>query len=775
MSRTKSIIYDKGTFHIKTVRTSYIFRVTSYGHLEHVHYGVPVRMKDAEPLSLKRTAQYGSSVMYAKGDETYCLDALPQEWSGAGRGDYRTPPIEAKMPDGGYTTDFRYVGHEIVEGVVPMACGLPSALGGAQTLAVLLRDGPTGAELTLYYTVYPDEDVITRRAVIKNNSATPLAIHKLMSLCVDLSERSLVMAAFGGGWIKEFQRTDREVLPGRIVNESCTGASSNRANPGFILYRKGAGEERGDAWGFNLVYSGNHQSSVEADSRGVVRVMCGINPDRFDWILGMEERFETPEAVMSFSSAGLGGLSRNMHDFVNRRIVRGYWAGRERPVLINSWEAFMFSFSRESLLDLARRGKRLGAELFVLDDGWFGERNDDKAGLGDYYVNKKKLPDGMEGLARRITKGGLKFGLWFEPEAVNEDSDLFRTHPDWAVSDSGRDRIYGRNELLLDFTRPEVREYIVASVGGVLDSAEISYVKWDMNRHMAGMDGAFAHRYILGLYEVLGRIFGPRPEILLESCSSGGNRFDLGMLCFSPQIWLSDNTDPIERLDIQKGASYLYPLSAMGAHVSASPHAQTLRATTLATRFNVSCFGCLGYELDLKELHPVEENEIKQQIKFYKRHRRTFQFGTFSRGEVLPDWQEVFSCVSEDGCEAVAGQFRRLVHSAPGFDVLSVPGLDSGAVYKVATKPQVLRFHTFGRLIKHALPVKLDTEGAVMRGADRLAGLKDCVEEYESSGAALKAGIGLSNLFNGTGYNTHIRLPGDFGSNLYLMTRTEKA
>jgi len=358
---------------------------------------------------------------------------------------------------------------------------------------------------------------------------------------------------------------------------------------------------------------------------------------------------------------------------------------------------------------------------------------------------------------------------------VNEDSDLFRTHPDWAVADGGRERVCGRYELLLDLTKPEVRDYIVASVGGVLDSAEISYVKWDMNRHLAGMDGAFAHRYILGLYEVLGRIFGPRPKILLETCSSGGNRFDLGMLCFSPQIWLSDNTDPIDRLDIQKGASYLYPLSAMGAHVSAAPHAQTLRTTPLATRFNVSCFGCLGYELDLKALHPVEENEIREQIRFYKHHRRTFQFGTFRRGEGLPEWQEVFACVSEDGKESVAGQFRRLVRAAPGFDTLRVAGLEKEAVYQITTKPQGLRFHTFGHLLKHALPVTLNPDGTVMRSADRLAGLKDCVETFEASGAALESGVRLANLFNGTGYSTHVRLPGDFGSNLYVIKRKGKA
>lgn len=774
MSRASSITSDKGTFHIQTAHTSYIFRVTEHGHLEHVHYGAAVCAGDAEALSLKRTAQYGTSVPYTKTDDAYCLDTLPQEWSGAGRGDYRSAPLEAKMPDGGYTTDFRYAGCQLRDGDVPMSGGLPSALGAVQTLEVLLRDAPSGAELRLFYTVYPEEDVITRRAVLENTSDAPLVIRKLMSLCVDIAERGLVMTTFGGGWISEFNRTDRAVLPGRLVSESSTGNSSNRANPGFILSRRGAGETHGDVWGFNLVYSGNHQSSVEADAHGVTRVMCGINPDRFAWTLQKGERFETPEAVLSYSGAGFGGLSHNMHIFVNRRIVRGEWADRERPILINSWEAFMFSFTRENLLDLARRGKRLGAELFVLDDGWFGARDGDKAGLGDYTVNRKKLPDGVAGLARRITKSGMLFGLWFEPEAVNEDSDLYRTHPDWAVTDAGRESVYGRNELLLDLTKPEVRNYIVDAVGGVLDSADISYVKWDMNRHTAGSDGAFAHRYILGLYEVLRRIFGPRPQILLESCASGGNRFDLGMLCFSPQIWLSDNTDPIARLDIQKGASYLYPLSAMGAHVSASPHAQTLRSTPLPTRFNVSCFGCLGYELDLTALKPVEENEIREQIKFYKQHRRTLQFGAFSRGEGLPEWQETFSCVSADGREAVAGNFRRLADSAPGFDTVSVPGLDKTAQYQFAAKPQGLRLSAFGRLIRHALPVKVNPDGSVMRGADRLLALKDCTEEYTVSGAALEAGVHLSNLFNGTGYNVHIRLPGDFGSNLFVITRMGK-
>lgn len=774
MWHPKAITCDKGTFFLETARTSYVFRALESGQLEHLWWGGRIARGDAAAAALRRSCPYGGSVMYRPGEDL-CLDALPQEWSGEGRGDYRSPPLEAELPDGTYTTDFRYVSHEVTEGNVPMACGLPQTCGGAETLAVLLRDGPSGAELTLYYTVYPQEDVIVRRAALKNAGQGTLTVRKLMSACVDLAEEDLVMTTFGGGWSSEFRRTDREVSGGRLMNESRTGSSSNRANPGFLLSRKGTGETHGRAWGFNLVYSGNHQSSAERAADGLVRVQCGMSPERFSWPLAAGETLETPEAVLSYSGEGFGALSRNLHRFVNARVVRGPWAGRERPVLVNTWEGFGFSFTREKLLSMVRRGARLGAELFVLDDGWFGRRDNDRAGLGDYWVNPKKLPGGLERLAGDVRDEGLSFGLWFEPEAVNEDSDLYRAHPDWAVTDPGREPVRGRSELLLDLTRPEVRDYLVESVGGTVDRCGASYVKWDMNRHLAGRDGAFAHRYILGLYDVLRRVFGPRPDVLLESCSSGGNRFDLGMLCFSPQIWLSDDTDPIERLDIQKGASYLYPPSAWGAHVSAAPCAQTLRVTPLATRFNAACFGCLGYELDLSELSPAEEREVRGQIAFYKANRRLFQYGDFFRFDGGDASREAFCSVSADGREAVTGLFRRLVHAAPGFEKLPCAGLAPDGRYRVEARPQKLRFSAFGRLLSYALPVKVRADGLLLREADRLSGLPDCAETFEASGAALLEGIPLANVYNGAGYNEHIRLPGDFGSNLYCIRRIGKA
>ena len=691
MSHRRSITYDKGLFHLRTEHSSYMFRVTPQGQLEHLHYGAPVRDADAEALSLKRTMPYGDSVLYPGGGAAYCLDVLPLEWSGAGRGDYRPSPVEFVTDSGSWTADFEYVGHTITPGSTETRCGLPTAYGGDMTLAVLLRDEAAGAELRLYYTTYPDEDVITRRAELVCTGAG-LSIRKLMSLSLDLAERDLKMTTFTGSWIREAHRHDAAV-EGTLVNESRTGFSSNRANPGFILSERAADERRGRVWGFNLVYSGNHMSCVSADPRGTVRVMSGISPDRFEWRLGTGESFETPEAVMCFSADGLGGMSRAMHDFVNRHIVRGPWAGRGRPVLVNAWEGFMFDFDAKRLLSVARRAKAMGAELFVMDDGWFVGRDDDTGGLGDYEPDEKKLPEGVSGLAREVKKLGLGFGIWVEPEAVSPKSRLYAAHPDWAITEPGREPVYGRNELLLDLTRGEVRDYIVDSVTRLLDSAEISYVKWDMNRQMAGVGGAYSHRYILGLYEVLHRVFDARPDILFESCSSGGNRFDLGMLCFSPQIWASDDTDPIERLDIQRGFSYLYPLSTMGAHVSASPHAQTLRHTPLGTRFAVSCFGCLGYELDLRELSPVEMREARRQIEFYKKHRMTLQYGRLYRFD-LPDGREAFECVARDGAEAVTGHFRRLVHAAPAFEKLPADGLDAAALYEVESLPALLRART---------------------------------------------------------------------------------
>jgi len=770
-------------FWLETQCTSYIFRVNEHAHAEHVYYGAKIDRGPIDSLLLKRTVQTGSCVLYAaKEDDYYCLDNVLLEWSGVGCGDYRQTPAEIRLSDGTYRTDFQYESHRLVDGCLPPET-LPGAYGdgdGAQTLELTLLDRPSGARLLLLYTVFPETDVIVRRSVLLNGGEGQIVIRRLMSMQLDLENRGDSLVTFDGAWIKETHRHDRRLQYGQFVNSSVTGASSNRHNPGFLLCEDGTTESHGAVYGFNLIYSGNHYGMAELSPNDLVRVQLGINPHCFEWPLSPGERFETPEAILTFSDGGFNGMSANFHDFINRHIVRGDWKGRERPVLINDWEACFFQFSRRKLLRLARQAKRLGIELFVLDDGWFGERNSDTAGLGDYRVNTKKLPRGMRSFADEIRSLGMRFGLWFEPEMVNPDSDLYRAHPEYAVVTPSREPLYGRNQLVLDLCNPAVRDYIVENVSRILDDAHVDYVKWDMNRHISDAcspflkcQGQFFHAYILGLYDVLGRIFRPRPQILLESCSSGGNRFDLGMLCFSPQVWSSDDTDPVERLAIQGGLSYLYPLSAMGAHVSAAPHQQTLRETPLSTRFNAACFGCLGYELDLKYLTPMEKKEIRGQIAFYKAHRAVLQYGRFYRlGGERPNrvfWQ----CVAQDRSRSVLSAFQTLTGASESGEILPVTGIAENAVYRLETRPQRIFLRRFGGLLKHILPFELNPDGPVLRLANRLYALTDCVERYEAGGGTLMQGVRLNCQFLGTGYSKSVRMLGDFGSSLYTLERLD--
>ncbi len=772
------ISYEDGLFRLSTANTGYCFRITPYGHLEHIYYGS--RLGENEPVekfAYKRSVETGSSVLYRSNDPLYCLDVIPLEYSGIGKGDFRHSPMECKMPDSSFVCDFVYERHSISAGPAPMQA-LPSAKEECETLCIELRDKWAQASLFLYYSVFSSCDVICRRAVLQNENDRPLVIRKLMSMMLDIEDRGFKLITLSGGWIKEAHARSFPLPYSLTVNESTTGASSNRHNPAFALCEAGCREECGSVYGFNLIYSGNHYAAIERGETGLIRIMQGINPHCFEWRLSKGESFETPEAVMTYSNNGFNGMRAHFHDFINGHIVPEYWRERERPVLFNNWEACFFNFSQARLLRLARQAKRLGIELFVLDDGWFKGRDSDSAGLGDYMVNRRKLPRGLGGLSRRIKALGMDFGLWFEPEMCNRESRLYHAHPEYAVSVPGREASEGRHQLVLDLSNPDVRDYIVSSVRSVLASAEIKYVKWDMNRHMSDMfgsrlesQGEFFHRYILGLYEVLRRIFADKPEILLESCSSGGNRFDLGMLCFSPQIWASDDTDAIERLSIQQGLSYFYPPSTMGAHVSLSPHQQTLRVTPLNTRFNVSCFGVLGYELDLAFLSRAEKDEIKKQIAFYKAHRRTLQFGRFRVLEGQRESQIHWQTGAMDESESIAGFFQKGAQAAQNGDRLPLSGLIPDALYLVETRPQPLFIRDFGALINHVSPLRLHPNGLILRIANSFYTLPDCVEKYRGNGKALMRGIRLNSPFLGTGYNANTRMLGDYGSNLYIITK----
>ena len=749
------------TFLISTNDTSYMFRVDKYGHLEHLHYGGKVTMKDEEALAYKKPILHGVTIGYDRKNDIYSLDSLPQEFSSYGTGDLNEASIEIENNES-FTCDFIYDEYEIEEGNTPIP-GLPSSYGAEKTLIIHLKDKVNGLKLDLYYAVYPEENVISRRCVLINGSRKTYTLHKLMSYSIDLIEDDLVLMDFSGAWDKETHANERELKQGTCTITSRTGFSSNKHNPGFILKKQNTREDSGKAWGFNLVYSGNHYSSISKNEYAFHRVQGGISPERFYLKLKAGDVFETPEAVMTYSADGLNKLSQNFHAFINEHIVRSDWKNKERPVLINSWEGFGFKFKKDDLINkLAKNAVKLGMELFVLDDGWFGRRNSDKRGLGDYDCNLKKIPGGISSLSKEIHKLGLLFGIWVEPEAINLDSKLYEKHPEYALTEKDRDMFFGRNELLMDLSNPEVRDYIVENVSRLIDDNDVDYIKWDMNRHLNGISGVDNHEYIKGLYEVLDRIFTPRPQVLLETCSSGGNRFDLGMLCYSPQIWASDDTDPIERLDIQKGLSYLYPLSTMGAHVSASPHMQTLRSTPLETRFNISAYGCLGYELDLSLLSVIDKTEIKKQIAYYKEHRKTFQFGKFYRIDEEP--YEVFQV---SGAENIVTKFRRIVHAVPVYDKLYVRNVEDEKIYDVESKPYLHNLKQFGNLVNFVSPVKINGEGHIMTAISKLKGMEASFQEYTASGAALKEGICLNPLFLGTGYNDKIRIPLDYGSDMY--------
>lgn len=757
----KSIIIQNQVFLLNTNHLSMMFQVNQYGHLEHIHFGKKVRVEDAYALSLKRNVPYGDSLLYDDAnDATYCLDTVPLEYSTEGKGDTREPALSIRS-ENGMTTDFHFASYEVLEGSQTSIHGLPTAYGASDTLIMHLRDSKRDLRLDLIYSIYPECDVFTRRAVLINEG-DPIAITKMMSFSMDLIADSMVLMTFNGGWASEMHRTDIPVNVGTLVSKSNCGFSSSRTNPGFIVRKKETNEYAGAAYGFNLIWSGDHYASISSDSRGSVRIMAGISNDRFSYELKKGEFFETPEAFMTYSANGLNDLSHHFHSFINNHVVRGAWKNKERPVLVNDWEAYMFDFDEEKLVHLAEAGKEIGAELFVLDDGWFSNRNSDYAGLGDYHVNLEKLPSGITGLAEKIHGLGMMFGLWFEPEAINIDSLLYGLHPEWVLRDGLYEDVLGRHELLLDLRRKDVQDYIIENVSKILDEAHVDYVKWDMNRLMAGQSGESGYAYILGLYRVLGEIFGRRPEILFESCSSGGNRFDAGMLCYSQQVWSSDDTDAIERLDIQKGYSYLYPQSVMGAHVSASPNAQTGRSTPFPTRFHISAFGQLGYELDVFTLDPIEIAEAKNEIAFYKKHRQLLQYGIFNRG-LTDEKHECFSVVSNDHKEAIASTYRRCLPAAPGAERLQVNDLSNDALYEVKQREALIPIG------KNSPFRDIAAKAGTLISKDEHEGIQQKEVSWISSGSALSEGILLNNVFNGSGYHRDIRFPQDFGSEMFWI------
>lgn len=631
------------TFTLQTARTTYRMRVDERGRLLHMYYGRRIGRGDLRELY--PPADHGFSPDYypCRLRRGVSPDVLPQEYTGCNVGDFRLSCLVVRDGmTGAAGADFLYDSHEIAPGKYTLE-GLPCAHdedNEAETLCIRMKDPVTGLMLVLLYGVFARQDVITRAVRLENAGTAPLRLEKAASACLDLPFGDWDLLHFHGRHAME-RKMERTPLPHAITTVSSTrGASSHHHNPFVILCDHTATEDHGLCYGVMPVYSGSHRTDIEVDQNGLTRLVTGLHDERFSWQLEPGESFTAPEVLLCCTPDGLGDLSRHYHTFLRRNICRSPFRYARRPVLINNWEATYFDFNTESICRIAEKAASLGVEMMVLDDGWFGKRDDDNTGLGDWFVNEKKLPGGLQPLIERVNALGMKFGLWVEPEMVSEDSDLYRAHPDWALTLPGRAPAMGRNQLVLDMGRPEVVDYLTQRLSTLLRENHIEYIKWDMNRNMSDVysralpperQGETAHRYMLGVYKLLDRLTTAFPHVLFEGCAGGGGRFDAGMLCYFPQIWCSDNTDAIERLSIQHGTSFGYPVSCMGAHVSACPNHQTGRTVPLWTRAVVAMSGTFGYELDLGRLTDEECDQVRDQIKTFQRYYDVIQNGAYYR------------------------------------------------------------------------------------------------------------------------------------------------
>lgn len=679
-------------FHLRNDVVSYVGRILDNDWAGHLYFGPA--LAEGRSYSHLGAADFRSF-------SNRLAEPVALEYPTAGSGDYRSPALVVEQADGSTVLDLRHKSHRILSG--KPAIGLPSTYtevgGEAETLEILLEDPIAGLEVQLLYTIYRHRPVIVRSARIGNRGKAPLIIRTAMSASLDLPDAEWQLITLSGEWARERHVERHAIRPGKQSVASNRGASSAQQNPFIALARPSTTEDAGEAIGFNLVYSGNFLAEAEVEPFGTARVRLGINPEGFAWLLDPGADFQVPEAVLAYSATGLDDLSTAYHSLYRERLARGTWRDKPRPIVLNNWEATYFDFNEGKLVAIAEASRDLGIELFVLDDGWFGHRDDDTTSLGDWQVDPSKLPNGLESVARKVEELGMRFGFWIEPEMISRSSQLYADHPDWVVGIPSRPKTESRNQWVLDMSRPEVVDYLFGVLSAVLGSAPISYVKWDMNRTItephsttlpAWRQGEFMHRHILGVYALYDRLTRAFPGILFESCASGGGRFDPGMLAFAPQAWTSDDTDAIERLPIQWGTSFAYPLSSMAAHVSAIPNHQVGRMAPLSTRAAVAFFGVFGYELDPTRLTDKERGEVAGQVAFYKQWRDLFQFGRFHRlrGPSEGDGNEVsWMVVSPDKRQAIVGHYQTLSRPNQGPRRIRVRGLDPKATYRVTRWP----------------------------------------------------------------------------------------
>ena len=681
-----AIIFDSQnkTFKLDTKNSSYIIHIFRENYLVNLYYGAFIPDTFISKRVNRPTTASFSGANPAIGGYEFSPDTAPMEYGCNGASDYRISALSVRNSNGDSTTDVRYTGHRIYVGK-PALEGMPSTYvdedGEAETLEIYTEDKVTGVKATLYYTVFAEKGVMTRRVRVHNTSEHPVKLERALSLCVDFPDMDYDLITLYGRHNKERTIERRALAHGLQGVESKRGSSSHAQNPFVAIVKKDANEEYGWCYGFNLVYSGNFTAMAECDYNATTRFVMGINPTDFAWNLAADEYFDTPEAVMVFTDKGLGEMSRIFHRFYNSNLVRGKWKNEKRPILINSWEAAYFDFDTQKLVDFAKAAKTLGIEMLVMDDGWFGKRNDDTSSLGDWYVNEEKLKGGLGNLVSQVHAEGLKFGIWYEPEMISPDSDLFRAHPDWHVHVKGRVPMQGRQQYVLDVSRKDVRDHLWQMMYDVISKNDIDYIKWDFNRNITDAASAilpaerqteFFHRFVLGTYDVMNRLVTTFPNILLENCSGGGGRFDPAMLYYSPQIWCSDNTDPIERLSIQFGTSMCYPASTMGAHVSACSR------TGIATRGNVALWGTFGYEMDPRKLTDKEREIVHTQVKEYHKYYDLIHYGDLYRliAPTENPYYAVWEFVSPDKKEALLTKVtvkcdqttRRLVVKLRGLD-----------------------------------------------------------------------------------------------------------
>ena len=670
-------------FKLDTPASSYVIGIVDKENfVGHVYYGK--KLRDANIAYLLRTGEGPFVPSENNRERVSFYDTFPMEYAGNGLGDYRRSSISVRTAGGHTAVSLFYVSHKIYAGK-PGLAGLPATFGdenACETLELLCEDPVLGLKVTLLYTAFSDVDVITRSVRIENNGEM-LYLTKALSFSMDMDNRDFTLLTMHGSWARERMLEHRKVKKGFMGVESVRGESSHQEHPFMALAAGNADQSHGEVYGMHFVYSGNFIGQVELGQFDTVRVGMGIHPENFCWKLEKGESFQTPEVVLVYSDTGYDGMTHQFHELYRNHLIRSEYKDKKRPILINNWEATYFDFNTEKLLSIAKKAAELGIEMLVMDDGWFGHRNDDSSSLGDWYVNEEKLNGGLKHLVDEVNKLGLKFGIWFEPEMISPDSKLYEAHPDWAIQIPGKKPVRSRNQLLLDFSRKEVRDCVFDQICAVLDQGKIDYVKWDMNRSMADVyAGNLSYDYVLGVYDFMEHLCSRYPDLLLEGCSGGGGRFDAGMLYYSPQIWCSDNTDAINRTRIQYGTSFFYPVSVMGAHVSAVPNHQTGRVTSFHTRGVTAMAGTFGYELNPALLSDEEKQQIREQIKTYKKYETLINEGTYWRlSDPFMDEIAAWMTVSEEQDHALVSAVRLRAEANQAAVYVRLRGLKPDAVY----------------------------------------------------------------------------------------------